>query len=120
HSLHNTLTKSLSKARASEHQNALILNEQETKTYQNKKDNDVIKQVKITFSHVSFSYPNHTVPVLEDIDFTLSDKETLAIIGATGSGKTSLFQLIPKLYQPKKGTIFIDDIPLDDYPVKHL
>src|SRR5699024_5699973 len=56
----------------------------------------------------------------EDIDFTLSDKETLAIIGATGSGKTSLFQLIPKLYQPKKGTIFIDDIPLDDYPVKHL
>src|SRR5699024_5538569 len=62
----------------------------------------------------------HTVPVLEDIDFTLSDKETLAIIGATGSGKTSLFQLIPKLYQPKKGTIFIDDIPLDDYPVKHL
>src|SRR5699024_966117 len=77
-------------------------------------------QGKITFSHVSFSYPNHTVPVLEDIDFTLSDKETLAIIGATGSGKTSLFQLIPKLYQQKKGTIFIDDIPLDDYPVKHL
>lgn len=119
-SMFTFISLAFSRARASGDRIALILNEQETKTDQDKKDNDVIKQGKITFSHVSFSYPNHTVPVLEDIDFTLSDKETLAIIGATGSGKTSLFQLIPKLYQPKKGTIFIDDIPLDDYPVKHL
>src|SRR5699024_12689776 len=73
----------------------------------------------VTLSPVSFSYLVPPVAVLEDIDFTLYDKETLAIIGATGSGKSSLFQLIPILYQPQKGTIFIDDIPLDDHPVKH-
>src|SRR5699024_12835383 len=71
-------------------------------------------------SKISLTFPKHTVPVLDEIGFPLSDKETLAIIGATSSRNTSLFQLIPKLYQPNKGTIFIDDIPLDDHPVKHL
>src|SRR5699024_7049199 len=109
-----------SRARASGDRIALILNEQETKTDQDKKENDVIKQGKVTFSHVSFSYPTHTVPDLEDSDFTLSDKEILVTIYATCSGKTHVFHIIPKLYQLKQDTIFSDDIRLDDYPVKHL
>src|SRR5699024_3443172 len=61
-SMFTFISLAFSSARASGDRIALILNEQETKTYQNKKDKDVIKQVKITFSHVFFSYPNHTFP----------------------------------------------------------
>lgn len=119
-SMFTFISLAFSRARASGERIAHILNEQETKDEENTMNSQIIQRGKITFSHVSFSYPNHNVPVLEDIDFTLSEKETLAIIGATGSGKTSLFQLIPKLYNPKKGSILIDDVPLNDYPIKYL
>src|SRR5699024_1037123 len=67
-SMFTLISLSFSRARASAARIAIILNEQETKAEQNKKDHDVNKPGKVTFSHVSFSYPNHTVPVLEDID----------------------------------------------------
>lgn len=75
---------------------------------------------KIQFNNVTFSYPTSQKPVLDHISFTANPGETLAIIGATGSGKTSLFQLIPRLYDTNLGEIYIDDKPVHTYPLKQL
>lgn len=76
-----------------------------------------VTEGNIMFDNVSFSYPNTHVATLEQISFTVEAEETLAVIGATGSGKTTLFQLIPKLYEANEGSITIDDHALQDYPV---
>ncbi|WP_174612824.1 ABC transporter ATP-binding protein [Virgibacillus ihumii] len=75
---------------------------------------------KISFSDVSFSYPKSNEKVLKNINFTINAGEKLAIIGATGSGKTSLFQLIPRLYEPQNGKIFVDDKPITSYRLERL
>ncbi|MFU2016798.1 ABC transporter ATP-binding protein [Peribacillus butanolivorans] len=77
-----------------------------------------VKAGSIEFQDVSFRYPGSGTPVLKNLSFTVEAGESLAIIGATGSGKTSLFQLIPRLYEVESGSIFIDsqdvkNIPLD-------
>ncbi|WP_164669441.1 ABC transporter ATP-binding protein [Virgibacillus doumboii] len=77
-------------------------------------------QGKIAFSNVSFSYPKTNEQALRNIDFTVNTGEKLAIIGATGSGKTSLFQLIPRLYEPQKGKISLDDKPVTSYGLNEL
>ncbi|WP_100403631.1 ABC transporter ATP-binding protein [Bacillus sp. FJAT-42315] len=64
---------------------------------------------KIEFDHVSFSFPGSEEPVLKDLSFTVQPGKTTAILGATGSGKSTLFYLIPKLYESDHGTIRIDD-----------
>jgi ATP-binding cassette, subfamily B, multidrug efflux pump len=68
-----------------------------------------IQEGKIQFQNVSFHYPDTDEPVLHDISFTVNPGETVAILGATGSGKTSLFQLIPRLYDVTKGKVLLDD-----------
>ncbi|WP_044747745.1 ABC transporter ATP-binding protein [Bacillus alveayuensis] len=65
---------------------------------------------KVVFDHVSFQYPNTLAPVLKEISFTAYPKETIAILGATGSGKSSLLQLIPRLYDVTDGQVRVDDI----------
>lgn len=67
-----------------------------------------INEGKIIFDHVSFQYPASDSPAITDISFTVMPGETIAILGATGSGKTTLFQLIPRLYDIKSGSILID------------
>src|SRR5699024_12606439 len=67
-SMFTFISSAFSRARASGDRIALILNEQETKTDQDKKDNDVIKQGKINSYHVAITYPNNTDPVLGDIE----------------------------------------------------
>ncbi|MGE7663176.1 ABC transporter ATP-binding protein [Peribacillus sp. NPDC097197] len=79
---------------------------------------DLIKEGHIEFQDVSFRYPGGDEQVLKHLKFTVEAGQTLAIIGATGSGKTSLFQLIPRLFEVESGAITIDgqdvrDIPLD-------
>lgn len=66
-------------------------------------------QGRVDFSHVSFRYPGSNLKVLEDISFQVQPGERIAIMGATGSGKSSLVQLIPGLYEPVEGMIVIDD-----------
>jgi len=62
----------------------------------------------IAFKQVNFSYSENTLPILESISFTVNPGQTVAIMGATGSGKSSLFQLIPRLYDVKSGSVQID------------
>ncbi|TDQ42668.1 ABC transporter ATP-binding protein [Aureibacillus halotolerans] len=63
---------------------------------------------EITFSNVHFQYPNQSRAVLEDISFSVAPGERIAVIGATGAGKTTLFQLIPRLYDVTSGTVFVN------------
>src|SRR5699024_2284201 len=58
----------------------------------------MISEGEIQFNQITYAYPSSHKEVLEDISFTIKPQEKLAIIGATGSGKTTLFQLIPRLY----------------------
>lgn len=75
---------------------------------------------EIEFRHVSFAYSDDSEPVLSDISFTARPGETIGITGATGSGKTSLVQLIPRLYDVTGGEIRIDGIDVRDYSLDHL
>ncbi|OKP90083.1 ABC transporter ATP-binding protein [Paenibacillus sp. P32E] len=65
-------------------------------------------QGEVEFQHVSFRYPESDIAVLEDISFTVQPGERVAIMGATGSGKSSLVGLIPRLYEQNSGVIRID------------
>ncbi|MBA2870539.1 ATP-binding cassette subfamily B protein [Anoxybacillus calidus] len=73
-----------------------------------------IKEGKVVFEDVYFQYPNTHAPVLKNISFIAHPGETIAILGATGSGKSSLLQLIPQLYDVNKGRVLIDDIDVRD------
>lgn len=68
----------------------------------------------ITFRHVDFTYPGTNELVLQDISFSIQPGETVAILGATGSGKTSLFQLIPRLYDTVNGSVQIDGVDVKE------
>lgn len=76
---------------------------------------------KVTFEKVNFSYSNDCDDrVLTDISFEVNQGETLAILGATGSGKSTLVQLIPRFYDIQSGRILIDDQNVIDIPTNHL
>jgi ATP-binding cassette subfamily B protein len=76
-------------------------------------------QGKIVFEHVSFEYEADN-PVLKDINFTCQPGNVIALLGSTGSGKTSLVNLLPRFYDPTSGTITLDGVDLIDYPRKYL
>lgn len=63
---------------------------------------------KIEFEDVTFSFPGSREPVLDGVTFSVQPGTTAAVLGATGSGKSTLFYLIPRLYEPDKGRILID------------
>ena len=75
---------------------------------------------KIEFRHVSFMYSDGKLPVLKDISFTAEPGETVAIMGETGCGKTSLIHLIPRFYEPTAGEVLIDGVNVSDYKLHEL
>lgn len=76
---------------------------------------------KIEFRHVGFRYyKKHKNNVLRDITFTANPGEVIGIIGSTGSGKSSLVQLIPRLYDCDEGEILVDGVNVKDYSLEHL
>jgi len=74
---------------------------------------------KIEFSHVSFAYVDNRY-VLKDISFLVQPGETLAIVGHTGSGKTSIISLLNRMYQIQQGEIKIDDVRIEEYDLNVL
>lgn len=109
-----------SRARASSIRikNVLVVKEDSFERYDN--EHNEVADGAVQFKNVSFSYPTKNKKVLENVSFKIKAQEKLAIIGATGSGKTTLFQLIPELYRPTEGTIYIDQKPMGDYPLKKI
>ena len=78
------------------------------------------ENVPITFDHVSFKYANAEENVLEDIHFTANPEETVAFIGSTGSGKTTLVNLLPRFFDVTEGSIHFGDIDIRDVSQKEL
>ncbi|MDY2913542.1 MAG: ABC transporter ATP-binding protein [Candidatus Enteromonas sp.] len=76
---------------------------------------DAPLQGGIVFDHVSFSYPDDpSVPVIQDVSFSIAPGQTVAIMGKTGSGKSTLFALLTRLYETTSGTISVDGIPVKE------
>jgi len=73
---------------------------------------------EIEFRHLNFSY--NSTPVLRDINLRIPAGSSLAIVGPTGSGKTTLVSLIPRIYDAEPGTVLIDGIPIREYPIAAL
>ena len=75
---------------------------------------------EIAFKDVSFQYPSTRGKVLQDVSFQVGAGQTVSILGATGSGKTSLFQLIPRLYDVTGGTVELDGQPIRSIPLDEI
>lgn len=74
----------------------------------------------IEFNNVTFTYPDGEEPVLRNISFSARKGETVAFIGSTGSGKSTLISLIPRFYDVTEGSIKIDEVDVRDYDLKSL
>lgn len=75
---------------------------------------------KVEFRNVSFQYEDGNLPVLHNISFTVEPGETVAIMGETGCGKTSLIQMIPRFYEATEGKIFVDDVDVRKLKLEQL
>ena len=83
--------------------------------------NAVVEHGSVRFEHVSFQYRTGSANyVLSDINLDIKAGETVGIIGGTGSSKSTLVQLIPRLYEATKGTVYVDGRPVREYPLAHL
>jgi len=74
----------------------------------------------ISFKSVSLIYPETNIKALDSISFSLESGKTMGIVGHIGSGKSTLLDLIPRLYDPKKGSIYIDNYPIKDFKINEL
>jgi len=74
----------------------------------------------ITFKNVSFVYPDTGIRALKGINFEMKPGESIAIIGTTGSGKSTIANLVSRMYDISSGEIHIDDIPIKDYDISSL
>ncbi|MBP5470352.1 MAG: ABC transporter ATP-binding protein, partial [Candidatus Riflebacteria bacterium] len=74
----------------------------------------------VEFKDVSFAYSKEDEPILKNINLKIEKGETLAIMGATGCGKSSLVNLIPRFYDADSGQVLVDGIDVKDYPIKDL
>lgn len=77
-------------------------------------------KASVVFDHVAFKYPDADEYVLKDISFEAHEGETIAFIGSTGSGKSTLINLIPRLYDATEGEILIDGVNVKDYNLQNL
>ncbi|RSD24028.1 ABC transporter ATP-binding protein [Mesobacillus subterraneus] len=111
----------LSRAKASAERVTDVLNEEIDlqDTAESRKENR-ITDGKIEFENVSFTFPNMSIPILQDLSFSIRAGETVAVLGATGAGKTSMFQLIPRLYDVTDGVVRIDGQDIKAMKLKRL
>ncbi|HPZ23233.1 MAG TPA: ABC transporter ATP-binding protein [Bacilli bacterium] len=88
------------------------------------KDGPGVKNTKevgtIEFKNVSFKYPDADEYILKDISFKANKGDTVAFIGSTGSGKSTLINLVPRFYDATSGTIYVDGVDVKDYKLEEL
>ncbi|GAK77020.1 ABC transporter [Nonlabens ulvanivorans] len=87
---------------------------------QNLVETDTPVTGNITFDHVNFVYEDTNIQALKDVSFTIEAGKTLAILGKTGSGKSTVLELIGRLYDVTDGTIIVDDYPIKDLNLDRL
>ncbi len=75
---------------------------------------------RVTFQHVTFRYFNSSEPVLQGVDFDVAPGQTVALLGATGSGKTTIINLIPRFYDVSEGAVLIDGQDVRDVTLESL
>jgi ATP-binding cassette subfamily B multidrug efflux pump len=75
---------------------------------------------RIEFRNLTFGYSEHLPPVLRDINLLIEAGQTVAFVGRTGTGKSTLMNLLPRMMDAPRGTVLIDDVPLADYPLAQL
>ena len=105
---------------AAERVDEVLTSESTVKDKENADPQKKITQGVVKFDHVNFRYHNADADVLEDIDFTAQKGRTTAIIGSTGSGKSTLVHLIPRFYDVTSGKITIDGVDVRDYTQENL
>jgi len=83
-------------------------------------DDDTAETGTIEFRNVSFKYPDAEEYLLKDISFRAEKGQTVAFIGSTGSGKSTLINLVPRFYDVTDGAVFVDGVNVKDYKQKAL
>lgn len=79
-----------------------------------------MKNYKVTFENVSFTYPGSDKQIFSDLSFIINAGERICIVGENGQGKTTIFKLLLRLYDPDEGAIYINDINIKKYTAKSL
>src|SRR5436190_4427441 len=74
----------------------------------------------IEIRHLTFTYPGADRPVLDDVSLRIERGQTVAFVGATGSGKSTLISLLPRLHEPLVGTVFMDGVDVREIPLARL
>ena len=82
-----------------------ILDTEPAMTFKDVKDEEL--EGSLSFENVTFTYPNDEEPILKDVSFDIAAGEMVGVVGATGAGKSTLAQLIPRLFDPQQGSIKI-------------
>lgn len=105
------VTSVIQRAEASQKRINEFLNQEPAIKNLNPEPSNIIGE--ISFNHVSFTYPDTHIQALKEVSFTIKKGETLAILGKTGSGKSTILDLIGRLYDTSKGDIYIDQKPIE-------
>jgi len=120
-SMFTFITMAFSRMKASAERISEVLDlEVDLTDHEDAKGETAVTEGQIDFKDVNFTYPYTRTKILKDFSFSLHAGETLALIGATGAGKTTLFQLIPRLYDVDDGKVIIDGEPITKYKLKDL
>ncbi|MER1988750.1 MAG: ABC transporter ATP-binding protein [Solibacillus isronensis] len=108
------------RAKASAERIEEILNVEEGIEEVQKNEAPVLEKFSIRFDNVSFHYPTTEQYTLQNLSFSIESGEKIAIMGATGSGKSTILQLVEHFYEPNSGDIFINDQNIKDIPLQQL
>ncbi len=109
------LTVTLNKAFACVQRVTYVLGEESSMVYSEKNPEDVQSECAVAFQDVTFTYKTADAPSLEHIDFEVQKGETVGIIGGTGSGKSTLVNLIARFYDPSDGTVILNGNDVKEY-----
>lgn len=104
------LTSIVQRAEASQKRINEFLNQRSE--LENNAENSHLVKGKIEFKNVYFTYEDTKIEALKNLSFTINEGETVAIIGKTGSGKSTILDLVARLYDVSSGSVFIDDLPI--------